>query len=61
MFESWITCVCFPHVISVYEFAYHIITDVHLTLWYIVFICPQDDVCENSIGIVYASGYCGLS
>ena len=34
---------------------------MHLTHWYIVFICHQDDVCENSIGSVYVGGYCGLS
>ena len=32
-------------------------------LWYIVFICHQDDARENSIGSVsvYVAGYCGLS
>ena len=34
---------------------------MHLTLWYIVFICHQDDICENSIGSMYVGGYCGLS
>ena len=34
---------------------------MHVTLWYIVFICHQDDVCENYIGMVYVDGYCGLS
>ena len=34
---------------------------MHLTLWFIVFICHQDDVCENYIGNVYVGGYCGLS
>ena len=34
---------------------------VHLTLWYIVFVCHQNDVCADSIGIVYVGGYCGMS
>ena len=34
---------------------------MHLTLWYIVFVSHQDDVCENYIGSVYVGGYCGLS
>ena len=34
---------------------------MHFTLWYIVFVCHQNDVCENSIGSVYVGGYCGLS
>ena len=33
---------------------------VHLTLWYIVFVCHQSDVCEDSIGSVYVGGYCVL-
>ena len=33
----------------------------HLTLWYVVFICHQDDDCKNYIGSVYVGGYCGLS
>ena len=34
---------------------------VYLTLWYIVFVCHQNDVCEDSTGSVYAGGYRGLS
>ena len=36
---------------------------MHLTHWYIVFICPQIDVCENYIGVgsIYVDGYYGLS
>ena len=34
---------------------------VHPTLWYIVLICHQDDVCENYIASVYVGGYGGLS
>ena len=32
-----------------------------LTLWYIMFVCNQNDVCEDSNGSVYVGGYCGLS
>ena len=34
---------------------------MHLSLWYIVFVCHHNDVCENYIGSVYIGGYCGLS
>ena len=34
---------------------------VHLALWYIVFVCHQDDVCEDSIDSVYVGEYCGMS
>ena len=34
---------------------------VHLTIWYCVFVCHQNDVCEDSVGSVYIGGYCGLS
>ena len=34
---------------------------VHFVLWYIVLVCHQYDVCEDSIGSVYVGGYCGLS
>ena len=34
---------------------------MHLSLWYIVFVCHQNDVCENYIGSVHVGGYCGLS
>ena len=26
-----------------------------------MFVCHQDDICENSIDSVYVGGYCGLS
>ena len=29
---------------------------MHLTPWYIVFVCHQNDVCENYIGSVYVVG-----
>ena len=34
---------------------------VHLTHWYIVFVCHQNDVCKDAIDSVYVGGYCGLS
>ena len=34
---------------------------LQLLCWYIVFVCHQIDVCEDSIGSVYVGGYCGLS
>ena len=48
------------------DFAYYVVGQepvgaVHLTLWYIVRVCHQNVVCEDSIGSVYVSGYCGLS
>ena len=34
---------------------------MHLALWYVVLVCHQYDVCENSVGSVYVVGYGGLS
>ena len=34
---------------------------MHLSLWYAVIVCHQYDVCENSVGSVYISGYGDLS
>ena len=34
---------------------------MHLALWYILLVCHQYDVCENSVGSVYVGGYGGLS
>ena len=34
---------------------------VHLSLWYVLLVCHQYDVCENSVGSVYVGGYGGLS
>ena len=34
---------------------------MHLTLWYVVLVCHQYDVCKNSVGSVYVNGYDGLS
>ena len=32
-----------------------------LALWYVLLVCHQYDVCENSVGSVYVGGYGGLS
>ena len=55
-----------PYVISLSDFAYYVFgqepaVDVHLALWYVLLVCHQKDVCENSVGSVYVGGYCGLS
>ena len=34
---------------------------MHLSLWYVVLVCHQYDVCENSVGSVYIGGYGSLS
>ena len=34
---------------------------MHLSLWYVVLVCHQYDVCENYVGSVYVGGYGGLS
>ena len=64
--ESWITGVCSPYVISLCDFSYYVFGQEHtvamdLALWYVVFVCHQYDVCENSVGSVYVGGYGGLS
>ena len=65
-FESWITGVCSPCVISLCDFAYYVFgqelaVSMYLALWYVVLVCHQYDVCENSVGRVYIGGYGGLS
>ena len=65
-FESWITGVCSPYVISLSEFAYYVFGQepavaVHLALWYVLLVCHQYDVCEYSVGSVHVGGYGGLS
>ena len=34
---------------------------MHLSLFYVVIVCHQYDVCENYVVSVYISGYGGLS
>ena len=53
-FESWITGVCSSYVVSLCDFAYYIFgyepaIAMHLSLWYVVLVCHQYDVCENSV------------
>ena len=65
-FESWITGVCSPYVISLCDFAYYDFGQgpavaIHLAHWYVVLVCHQYAVCENYVGSVYAGGYGGLS
>ena len=65
-FESWITGVCSSYVISLSDFAYYVFGQepavaVHLALWYVLLVCHQYDVCENTVGNVYVGGYGGLS
>ena len=65
-FESWITGVCSPYVISLSDFAYYVFVQepavaMYLALWYVLLVCHQYDVCENSVGSVYVGGYGGLS
>ena len=34
---------------------------MHIALWYVVLVCHQYDVCENSGVSVYIGGYGGLN
>ena len=34
---------------------------MHPALWYVLLVCHQYDIGENSVGSVYVSGYGGLS
>ena len=63
---SWITGVCSPYVVSLCDISYYVVwyepaVAMHLTLWYVVLVCHQYDVCTNSVGSVYAGGYGGRS
>ena len=54
------------YVISLSDFAYYVFEQepavaMHLALWYVLLVCHQYDVCENSVGSVYVGGYGGLS
>ena len=44
-----------------YVFGHEPAIAMHLSIWYVVLICHQYDVCENSVGMVYTGGYGGLS
>ena len=63
---SWITGVCSSNVISLSDFACYVFgqepaVGMHLALWYVLLVCHQYDVCENSVGSLYVGGYGGLS
>ena len=54
------------YVISLSDFAHYVFGQepavaMHLARWYVVLVCHQYDVCENSVGSVYVGGYGGLS
>ena len=34
---------------------------MHLSIWYVVLVCHQYDVCKNYVASVYVGGYGGLS
>ena len=34
---------------------------MHLSLWYVLLVCHQYDVCKNYVDSVYVGGYGGLS
>ena len=34
---------------------------MHVTLWYVVLVYHQYDVCKNYVGSVYVAGYGGMS
>ena len=34
---------------------------MHVTLWYVVIVCHQYDVCKNYVSSVYVGGYGELS
>ena len=34
---------------------------MHYALWYVLLVCHQYDVCNNSVGSVYVGGYDSLS
>ena len=44
--------------LAYYVFGQEPAVAMHLALWYIVFVCHQNDICEN---YVYVVGYGGQS
>ena len=58
MFESWITGVCSPYVVSLCDFA---CVRVRVCSCYVMLVCHQYDVCIHYVGSVYVGGYGGLS
>ena len=51
-----------PYVLFVFLYVgSYLLIAVHLALWYVLLVCHQYDVCENSVDSVYVGGYGGLS
>ena len=48
-------------ICAYYVFGQEPAVAMHLALWYVVLVCHQYDVCENSVGSVYVGGDGGLS
>ena len=64
-FKSLITGVCSSYVVSLCDLAYYVVgkehtVAMHLTLWYIVLVCHQYNVCKNYLGSMYVGGYGGV-
>ena len=45
----------------IYVFGQEPAVAMHLALWYVLLVCHQYDVCENSVGSVYVAGYGDMS
>ena len=43
-------------LVYVYVFGQWPAVAMHLTLWYVLLVCHQYDVCENYVGCVYIGG-----
>ena len=48
-------------IFAYYVFGQEPAVAVHLAIWYVLLVCHQYDVCENSVSSVYVGGYGGLS
>ena len=57
-FENWITGVCSFYLVfrviwhTIHVFGQEPAIAMHLSLWYVVLVCHQYDVCENYVGSV---------
>ena len=62
--KECVCCVCDPNVHLNVPFI-DVVCVCHIEDWELTgggsLMLVQDDVCENSVGSVYVSGYCGLS
>ena len=57
-FESWVTGFCSYYVVSLFDFAYYVFGEepviaMHFSIWYVVLVCHQYDVCKNYVDSVY--------